>query len=229
MSLTFEALLVALVAILPGFLAISINATIRGKPKPTGGQLVGHSLVASAVFNAVALAVVLLLDFPLVEPETAASELPGGLAQLPLTHVLLYLFCLYGLALLVGAAIGLGHESYPLRMLRRLRMLSDDPQMPLIHEIVNTSIDGAEQVLWVRLRRGERDLIGIPARLRHPGDAKEASELFLAPAYERIEHDFERLRVPGGASSMGVHVRVMPEDVLEIFRAPKAWVPQAPA
>ena len=225
MSLTFEALLVALVAILPGFLAISINATIRRKQKPTGGQLVGHSLVGSAVFNAIALVIILLLDIPLVEPNSSATELPDVLAQLPLADVLLYLFGLYGLALIVGAVIGLGHEAYPLRKLRSLRMLSDDPLMPLIHDILNTQIVGPEQVLWVKLRRGECDIIGIPAQFRYLEDADMSSELLLFPAYERIDHDFERLRVPAGATSMGAHLRIKPEDVLEVFRAPKTWAP----
>jgi hypothetical protein len=239
MSFTFESLIVAIIAILPGFVSSAVRATLRPGHRPSAGEWVAGSIVASLVMNA--LAFVLFIFFSgAIELALALEDMHAQFAALPGWTALGYVGVLYVLALLWGLVSALASERYaPSVLAYRLRLTPVSPSTNVFIDVLEQLIGGAEnrqlrgkpnqQVAWLRVRRDSKVIHGRIRKSSVRFSVNEPIEVHLQPAYifeggiaiQRPD------RAPDADQQRGIYLRVRPEDIVEIMITPASWTPLA--
>ncbi len=240
MSFTLESLIIVVIAILPGFLSAAVRATLKPDERPSAGEWVASSIVASLGLNAVAFWPFVFwsgrinLALPL-------ATMKGQLAQLTGEDALRYVALLYLISIVWGIASGLAGKAFTPRVLAyRLRLTPISPASNVFTDVLDRLVRTSanlrlrgnpdQQVPWLRLKRDGKLIQG---RLRQSSvtfDVGEPIEVFLSPAYvfeggsvvQPISPvaDVEYLR--------GLYLRLKVDDVTEVMVAPAKWNPLAP-
>lgn len=241
MSFSLENLIIAVIAVLPGFVSAAIRATLRPEQRPSAGEWVAGSVVASLFLNALAFVLFVFL-FRSIDVGKPLSELKTQFAALDGRTTLYYLACLYALALLWGFANGLAGEQFELRVWAyRLRLTPISPETSVFVDLLRQLVGSKEnrrlgddprrQVAWLRIRRDGKLIQGRIRKTSIRFGVGDPIEVFLSPGYV-----FDGGAVidragamPDAASVRGLYLHLRPEDVAEILVAPASWSPLAHA
>jgi hypothetical protein len=237
MSFTFESLIVAIVAVLPGFVSAAVRATLKPEDSPSAGEWVARSIVASLFLNTAAFFLYIFVwgGIDLHRPITQLRAQFGGL---PGWSAVVYVCLLYGLALLWGTASGLADERFTPRVLAyRLRLTPISPTTSVFIDVLERLVGGKEnrgrhgradqEVAWLRLRRDSKIIQGRMRKSSVRFAVSEPIEVYLEPAYVTEAGTM----VPGddcasdGDKSRGLYLRIRADDVVEILVAQASWEP----
>ena len=237
MSFTIESLIVAIIAVLPGFVSAAVRATLKPGASPSAGEWVAGSIVASLTLNVLAFFLFIFwiggvdLDQPIEQFRKQLEALPGR-------STLYYLGLLYGLALLWGIASGLANDRLALRVLAyRLRLTPISPTANVLVDVLQSLVGSPEnrrlrgkpeqQVAWLKLRRDGKVIQGQLRKSSVRFAVNEPLEVFLEPAYIRDGDVIIERADPNIAadSNRRLYLRLRPEDVVEILVMPADWDP----
>jgi hypothetical protein len=240
MSFTFESLIIAIIAVLPGFIGAAVRATLKPGDSPSAGEWVAGSIVSSLALNALAFFLYIFfvggidLNRPIVELQTQFGALAARSA-------LGYVGLLYALALIWGLVSGLSDERFTLRVLAyRLRLTPISPTPSVFIDVLERLVGSkenrrlrdhpAQQVAWLRVQRDDKIIQGRLRKSSVRFAVSEPIEVYLAPAYifeagVIIDRDDG---IPDADTSRDLYLRIRPEDIVEILVAPASWRPVAP-
>ena len=238
MTFTVEALVIAIFAILPGFVSSAARSVLKPGEVATAGEWVAGSIVTSLALNAVVLFVFILLhkgidlSQPVINLKQQLSSQSGSTA-------VWYAVALYGSAVAWGILSGFaGTEYAPRALAYRLRLTPVAPAANVfnnkISELVRTKenirLRGSphQEVPWLRIQRKELTILG---RLQDDSvlfNLTDPIEVFLYPSY--IFERNEIIARPEGVIypkdyQRGLYLRVLVDDLVEVIVAPAVWDP----
>jgi hypothetical protein len=233
MEFTWETLIVAIFAILPGFVSDGVRSQLDPS-KRSAGEWVGESIVTSLFLNAFALCVFVIPTggIDLSRDVNAVARQLGATSG---WRALQYLGTLYVFALLWGAFSGVFGARYGQKLLGfRLRLTpisgADntfiDALDHLVHTQENLRLDGkpAQQVPWLRVRRSDMVILGQMQNSSEQFELAEPFEVFFSRAYVFKDGKIVA-REPYDRYLRGLHLRVRPEDVIEVLVTRADWDP----
>jgi len=236
MSLSIEALIIAVFAILPGFGSAAVRATLKPQLNPSAGEWVAGSLVASLFLNAVAFLLFSLL-FRSIYLDQPLSALGGQLAAQSGWTALGYLAFLYLLALVWGLISGFAGEKFEPRVLAyRLRLTPISPRPTVFTDVLTDLLGSAEnrarrgrpdqEVAWLRMYRDGKLILGRIGNTSVNFGTGDPIEVYLSPGYVFIGGMvIEQASRGVDPLQHGIYVRLRPDDVADILVAPASWSP----
>jgi hypothetical protein len=237
MGLTWENLLIALIAVLPGFVSAGLHAQLNPRHKSSPGAWVAESVVSSLFLNAVALCVFLTVRDG-VNLDDVVKDFGKQLGATTGRQALQYIGILYAAALLWGVTSGVLATRFERRIFGyRLRLTPTTLQKNPFHDVLdalvrtpaNRKLRGRPEQLvpWLRVQRGDMVVLG---RMRQSSDEfewGEPIEVYLFPSFvfkagklTQRENDIDYRDY-----FRGLHMRVRLDDIAEVFVAPASWDP----
>lgn len=241
MEFSLEGLIIAVFAILPGFVSGAVRLQLDPTEKAATGEWVAVSIVTSIVLNGV-----IFLPFVMfghwIDFGRAVQDLGAQLGVISGWQALAYLGVLYLLAIVWGilsALIGAGQRHRLLGYRFRLTPVSGLPNtfIDAIDSLVSTRAnrrlrgDAAQQVPWLRVLRSDLTILGRMTKSSDQFALSEPPEVFLDPAYifnnRTVAPRENDVDYPAGIFK-GLYLRLKPEDVVEVLVARADWTPQPP-
>lgn len=236
MSLSVEALIIAVFAILPGFGSAAVRATLKPQLNRSAGEWVAGSIVASLFLNAIAFLLFSLL-FRSIYLDQPLSALAGQLVAQSGWTALGYLAFLYLIALVWGLISGFAGEKFEPRVLAyRLRLTPISPRPTVLTDVLTDLIGSAEnrarhgrsdqEVAWLRTFRDGNLILGRIGNTSVTFGTGDAIEIYLSPGYvfaggmviEQHGHGTD-------ARQRGIYLRLRVDDVADLLIAPASWRP----
>lgn len=231
MDFTIEGFFIAIVAILPGFfLAFTRSVVSNNLHDQEIEEWVATSIISSIILNAV-IAIPFLLWIIGVSVDQDFEHL---LKQLHSTHVALliwYFVALYLAAFLLGVVSALRDDLNLSVLSYRWRLTPISPNANVfVHALESTfrSRQNLERrgrpdqiVPWLRIARKGTIVVGRLRRSSVRFELDKPIEVYLSPAY--VVQDNQRRSIDGAHD--GIHMRVLPTDVVEILSASANWLP----
>lgn len=241
MQFTSESLLVAIVAVLPGFISAAVHAQLDPDKTSSAGAWVAESVVTSLFLNALALCVFIILTSG-IDLDRDVKDFASQLGATSGWRAVQYLATLYVFALLWGAFSGAFGAKWGKRLFGyRLRLTPvsgvKNPFIDALDDLVHTPGnlrlrgDPEQQVPWLRVQRADMVILGKMQQSSEQFEWTDPIEIYFSPAY--VFKDGKILErepgIPYHRYLRGLHVRARPEDVIEVLVAPARWDPMAAA
>jgi hypothetical protein len=234
MDVSLEALIVGLFAVLPGFVSAAVRAVIAPADRSSTGEWVAGSVVASLSLNALVLIGFLpAAGFNLGQPVAGVAKTLG---QVPVRLVVEYLVALYVLALGWGVVSGFLAEYAPRALAHRLRLTPVSPTPNVFNDTIEKLVSTAENrkrrddparpVPWLRVQREKTAVVGRLRRGSVDFEVDKPVEVFLSPAYRSGPEGPLPWPPLAGAEQHGIYLRLLPNDIAEVFTARADWTPQ---
>ncbi|MCK9914115.1 DUF6338 family protein [Microbacteriaceae bacterium K1510] len=236
MSLSIEALIIAVFAILPGFGSAAVRATLKPQQSPSAGEWVAGSVVASLFLNAIAFLLFSLL-FRSIYLDQPLSVLGGQLLAQSGWTALGYLTFLYLLALVWGLISGFAGEKFEPRVLAyRLRLTPISPRPTVFTDVLTDLLGSAEnrarrgqpdqEVAWLRMHRDGKLILGRIGNTSVNFGTGDPIEVYLSPGYVFAGGMvIEAYGRGADVRQRGLYLRLRAEDIADILVAPASWTP----
>lgn len=238
MEIKLEGLIVAIFAVLPGFVSAAVRAILKPTETSSAGEWVARSIVASISFNALTLLLFVLIDnrIDLREPVAGIERQFGSVSSVT---VLWYLALLYLIAIVWGIVSGYASGRFAPRILAyqlRLTPISPSPNVftAMFEQLVGTREnlrlrgDPRQEVPWIRVRREKCAIFGRLRRSSAVFQVNEPIEVFLDPAYliegSETAERIDEIICPEEYQH-GLYLRLLQEDVVDVLVAPAEWNP----
>jgi len=237
MSFSLENLIIAIIAILPGFVSAAIRATLKPGRNPSTGEWIAASVVTSLVLNALAFALFIFF-FKSIDLNKPLSEMKLQLSELTGFTVLFYLLGLYALALLWGFVTGLASDNVELRVLAyKLRLTPISPETSVFVDMLRQQIgskdnqrlgnDPKRKVAWLRIRRDGKLILGRLRKSSIRFNVNDPIEIYLSPGYIFATGEIISRKdvLTNTDSARQLYLRLRPEDIAEILVLSATWNP----
>jgi hypothetical protein len=232
MEFTLEGYVIAVLGILPGFLASGIqNFLVPQAGRSKIGEWVATSILTSLWLNVIVSIFFLTIFSDSVSLSSNIIRFVQDLRDQPVTRFLWYGGWIYSAASVWGLVSSL-LASRLVSLPHRWRLTPISPVPNVFTDELDSRFrtkenlrlrDRPEQdVPWIRINRVELTVIGRLRRSNVEFDIEKPFEVFLSPAYV-IDKDARKTI----ASPDGIHLRVSPTDIVEIHSARADWVPPA--
>jgi len=231
MDISVETLIVAVFAVLPGFVSAAVGAVIAPDGRTSAGEWIASSIVGSLAINAVAFSVFIAIRST-INLDGEISTLQSQFLRITGWTVIEYLIAVYVIAVVWGIVSGLGTSNGPRSLAYRLRLTPVSPAQNVFNDLLgdlvgtkqNRKLRGKPEQLrpWLRLRRDNSEILGCLTNGSVAFGVDEPIEVFLCPAFIRQSEAAPR-------SVKGLYLRVVPEDLVEVFVARADWNQALPA
>jgi hypothetical protein len=232
MEFTFESLVIAIFAILPGFVRTAARLVISPDTEKATGEWVASSIVGSLVLNAILLPI---LAGPLLHVNIGgdAETIHQALAKVSGWGVLKYMGALYAFAVVSGMAGGALAGYSPRELAYRLRLTPISP-MPNVFNAACEEVgqsaaaaasSGGQDRLWIRVHRENTVILGRLRKTSVDFDVDKPIEVYLARA--TVHQKGYRLTPRRVVKERfeGLYFRILPDDLVEVLLASADWDP----
>lgn len=227
MEFTLEGLVLAIVAILPGFVRTAARQVIAPETERDTADWVAGSIVGSLVLNAVMLPV-FVVYFHSLDLTKDIGSIKQAVLAVSGWRVLGYLGALYGLAVVSGLLAGAFAAYSPRELAYRLRLTPISPASNVFNDVLDDLMRRASRprpAPWIRVRRKDTLILGRLNNSSVDFDVDKPIEIFL----DRVtlqRRGTLLLREPNIEERFqGLYLRLLPDDLVEILLAPPEWDP----
>lgn len=233
-TFTLETFVVAIFAILPGFICAAARSILKPDEQISAGEWIAQSLVTSLVMNVIAILLFipfhrdLDLSISIVSFAKTVKDQTGFTA-------LEYTATLYLLAVTWGVLGGFASRDYGLRLLAyRFRLTPITPASNVfgnvLKELVRTpenlslAGDPRRKVPWLRFQRKGVVVFGRVLDCSVRFEVNEPIEIFCSPAH-LLDEARENFVGEAQEGVRGLYFRILPDDIVEVLTMPAAWTP----
>jgi hypothetical protein len=235
MAFTLEALVVAVFAILPGFISAAARSSLTPTERASVGEWVAGSIVTSLVINVIAM--FLFVQFHKeIDLNKSIGELVDIVKNQSGSTALEYMTVIYSLAVTWGVLGGLESGNYAPRVLAyRFRLTPVAPVPNVFEGVIGRLVrtpenpclagDPKQKAPWLRVQRKGIIVFG---RLRDSSvdyEVNEPIEVFVSPAYLLGDARENFVRYPR-EEVRGLYFRILPDDIVEVLTMSADWVPE---
>jgi hypothetical protein len=227
MNIGLQQLAVALIMLVPGFIATSIQKAFAPRRFSSDLHWTVSSLMIALILNLVVLFPFILIWRPKVFGFTLKAV--SQIDDITITVVLIYVLILYAVAIALGALLGF-FPKLRLRAVLNSAGLTGFAQDPSVWDRIFSKRRPPDRpITWLCLRLGDGHV--LLGHLRHSSeyiDMDKPFEVYLEDPYEWKDKHWIRLETHSlGARADGIYTRILPEQVVEFYFAKKDWKPDS--
>ena len=218
MNINVQQLLVALVMLVPGFIATGVQRAFLPKRFSSDLQWVVHSLLLAAFLNGLVLSAFLINDSSYLS--LSVEDLTVKLKQVKVETVAFYLLALYSGGAIWGALSGAIPKLGLRAMLNQFGIVSYSEDPSVWHRLFVKQRPTSRPKTWVQLGLDDgRTILGHLCHGSEHIDKDQPFEIYLDEVHVRSGPIWEPI------AGDGMYLRLNPDQPAELHFKPVGWMP----